>query len=88
MIKIIKIFFILLIFQVNVKAEIKDSLYISVGNKAITKSDIVNEIKLILIINNQSYSPDRRDELQKIAVAEAIKRTIKQNIIHTTGSPL
>ena len=78
MIKIIKIFFILVILQIGLKAEIRDSLYISVGNKAITKSDIVNEIKLILIMNNQSYSEDRRDELQKLAINQTVKRTIKK----------
>tara|TARA_Y100000590_G_scaffold11830_1_gene14459 strand:+ start:4675 stop:5610 length:936 start_codon:yes stop_codon:yes gene_type:complete len=62
----------------NLNAEIKDSLFISVGNKAITKSDIVHEIKMILILNNQTYSEDKRDELQSAAVQSAIKRNLKK----------
>ena len=33
----------------QVQTTIKDGLYITVGNRAITKSDIVNEIKIILL---------------------------------------
>ena len=35
---------------------IEDGLYATVGYKAITKSDIINQIKVILISNNKSYS--------------------------------
>ena len=76
--KIILLIFISVFFSGKAITEISDGLFITVGNKAITKSDIVNEIKLILIMNNQSYSSDKRDQLQQIAVKEAIKRSIKQ----------
>ena len=76
--KIILLIFISVFFSGKAITEINDGLFITVGNKAITKSDIVNEIKLILIMNNQSYSSDKRDQLQQIAVKEAIKRSIKQ----------
>ena len=76
--KIVLFVFISVFLSGKLFAEINDGLLITVGNKAITKSDIVNEIKLILIMNNQSYSSDKRDQLQQIAVKEAIKRTIKQ----------
>lgn len=76
--KIVLFIFISVFLSGKLFAEINDGLLITVGNKAITKSDIVNEIKLILIMNNQSYSSDKRDQLQQIAVKEAIKRTIKQ----------
>ena len=62
----------------NVNAEIKDGLFIVVGNKAITKSDIVNEIKLILLLNNLSYSESKRDQLQKMAIKSYVERTIKE----------
>ena len=62
----------------QVQTTIKDGLYITVGNRAITKSDIVNEIKIILILNNESYSSDRREQLQKMAVKTTIARTIKE----------
>ena len=50
----------------------------TIGNKPITKSDIVNEIKLILILNNESYSEDKRDQLHEVAVLSTIKRNVKQ----------
>ena len=62
----------------QVKTTLKDGLYATVGNKAITRSDIVNEIKSILILNNMSYSDDKRQELQQMAVKSVIKRNIKE----------
>ena len=85
MIKIKKIFFLLLIIlalPIKVNAEIKDGLFATVGNMAITKSDIVDEIKTILILNNQSYSDERREELQNAAVKSVIKRSIKKSEIN------
>ena len=62
----------------QVKTKIKDGLYITIGNRAITKSDIVDEIKIILILNNESFSEDKREKLQEMAVKSAITRNIKQ----------
>jgi len=79
-INIKKIFFLVLFLLINtqkVNAEIKDSLFMTIGNKPITQSDIVDEIKIILILNNQSYSEDKRDQLHELAVRSAVKRTIK-----------
>jgi len=59
------------------KTAIKDALYATIGNKAITKSDIVNEIKIILILSNQSYSENTKDQIQAAATQSIIKRTIK-----------
>ena len=81
MIKIKKIIFLVLITLICIgkgNAKISDSLFMTVGNKPITHSDIVNEIKIILILNNESYSEDRRDQLQEMAVTTIIKRNIKQ----------
>ena len=81
MIKIKKIIFIILISLICLEkgnAEIKDALFATVGNKAITKSDIVNEVKIILILNNKSYSLDIRDQLRGTAIKQIIKRSIKQ----------
>ena len=82
------IFFILLSLLCieKVNAQIKDSLFITIGNKPITKSDIVNEIKIILILNNESYSDDKRDQLHKAAVNAIIKRTVKQIEIEKNSS--
>ena len=75
-----KIFFLTLFLLINIEkvnAEIKDSLFMTIGNKPITQSDIVDEIKIILILNNQSYSDDKRDQLHELAVRSTVKRTIK-----------
>ena len=62
----------------KVEDVIQDGLFVVVGNRAITKSDIVNEIKVILILNNMSYSADKREELQQMAIKSAVKRNIKE----------
>ena len=76
-----KIYFlitILVIFSTTSFSEIKDSIFATVGNKAITESDIINEIKTILILSNQPYSLDKKDQLQSVAVRETVKRNIKK----------
>ena len=81
MIKIKKIFFIVLFLLINIQktnAEIKDALFMTVGNKPITQSDIVDEIKIILILNNQSYSDENRDQLHELAVRSTVKRTVQK----------
>ena len=50
MIKIKKIFFLVLFLLINIEktnAEISDSLFMTIGNKPITQSDLVDEIKII-----------------------------------------
>ena len=84
--KIIFFFLLSLLCIEKVNAQIKDSLFITIGNKPITKSDIVNEIKIILILNNESYSDDKRDQLHKAAVNAIIKRTVKQIEIEKNSS--
>ncbi len=76
--KIIFLIFLTLIFNIKAQADIEDGLFMTIGNKAITKSDVVNEIKIILILNNETYSDEKRDELQKVAVSSIIKRIVKQ----------
>ena len=64
--------------KIKVETSIEDGLYATVGNKAITRSDIVNEIKVILILNNKRFSEDERKELQQMAIRSIIKRSIKK----------
>ena len=81
MIKIKKIFFLVLFLLINIEktnAEISDSLFMTIGNKPITHSDLVDEIKIILILNNESYSDEKKDILHELAVRSTIKRTIKE----------
>ena len=82
--KIILFILITLIFVSKTNAEIKDGLFATVGNNAIAKSDIVDEIKAILILNNLSYSDERREELQSVAVKSVIRRNIKKVEIENT----
>ena len=81
MIKIKKIIFLVLLSLIYIEkgnTEITDALFMTIGNKPITKSDIVNEIKIILILNNESYSDDKRDQLHGAAVKSTIERNIKE----------
>ena len=50
----------------------------TIGDKPITQSDIVDEIKIILILNNESYSNEKRDQLHELAIKSTIKRNIKK----------
>jgi len=53
-------------------------LFATVGNKAITQSDIINEIKIILILTGQSFTQDIKEQLQSRAIQLIIKRNIKK----------
>jgi peptidyl-prolyl cis-trans isomerase SurA len=76
--KIIFLIFITFVVTGKTNGAVNDSIYMTVGNKPVTQSDIVNEIKMLLILNNESYSNDRRDELQELAVKTIVKRLVKQ----------
>ena len=81
MINIKKIIFLVLISFIcleKANTEIKDALYMTVGNKAVTQSDIINEMKIILILNKQSYSDSKKEQLHKSAVNSIITRLIKK----------
>jgi len=74
------IFFLIITFvlSTNLYAAIKDSLFATIGNKAITRSDIINEIKIILILNGQSYVDKDKESIESSAINSIIKRTIKK----------
>ena len=81
MTKLKKIIFVLIVSFLFVSAGnavIKDSIFATVGNKVITKSDIINEIKIILILNGTSYSEEIKNQLDQSAIQSIIKRTIKK----------
>ena len=81
MISIKKIFFVIVIFSffsTECNAVIKDSIFATVGNKAIVQSDITNEIKTLLILSGQSYREEEKGKIQTAAIQSIIKRTIKQ----------
>jgi peptidyl-prolyl cis-trans isomerase SurA len=72
------ILFIFLIYHKKTNSEIKDGLFATVGNKAITKSDIINEIKMIMILNNMTFSIDKKQMLETMATKSVVKRSIKE----------
>jgi len=75
--KIILLILLPLLFAERANAEISDGIFMSIGDKPITKSDIVNEIKIILILNNESYTDDKKEQLHEVAVKSVVKRNIK-----------
>jgi len=76
--KIISVIIISFLYLTEGNAVIKDYLFATVGNKAITHSDIVNEIKIISILTSQIFSEDNRQQLQSAAIQSTIKRNIKK----------
>ena len=83
--KIVLIILISLICLEKANTEISDSLFMTVGDKAIAQSDIVNEIKMILILNNESYSDEKREELHKLSVQSIVERKIKEIELERTN---
>ena len=63
------------------KAVIKDKIFATVGDKVITRSDVINEIKTILILNNQVYSEDIKQQLDNAAIQSLTNRLIKKTEI-------
>ena len=76
--KILIITIISLFYLTKSNAEIKDYLFATVGNKAITHSDIVREIKIILILSGKSFSEEMREELESVAIRSTVERSIKE----------
>ena len=78
-IKIIIILAISFVFIANKNnAAIKDSIFATVGEKVITRSDIINEIKILLILNNTAYAEEIKEQLDQSAINSILKRTIKK----------
>ena len=65
------------IYYAEIASAMKATLFATVGDKAITQLDIINEVKTILILSGQSFTEDRREELQSAAIKSIIKRNIK-----------
>jgi len=60
---------------------ITDSLIGTIGNKPLTESDIISEMKMLLIINGQTITKEQEKELQAVALQQITKRLIKQTEI-------
>ena len=77
-IKIILTILLSVFYFSHANAVIKDGLFATVGNKAITHSDIMDEVKTILILNAQKFSEDKRAQIERAAIRSTIKRFIKE----------
>jgi len=77
--KIKKIFFIF-VFScfVSNSFAISDALIGTIGNKALLKTDLVNEMKMLLIISGKNFSEKDKNELQAAALQSITKTLIKQ----------
>jgi len=75
-----KIFILIFAFFLTAesKAAIIDKIFATVGDKVITRSDVINEIKTILILNNQIYTEDIKEKLDNAAVQSLTNRLIKK----------
>ena len=62
----------------KIEKAIKNSLFATIGNKAITQWDISNEMKILLILSDQSFNEDIKIQLQTSAIQSTINRTIKK----------
>ena len=69
--------FIILFLSTSSFGEIQDNLFATVGDKALTDSDVIDEIKTILILSSQPYTKEKKKELQSIAVRRITERAIK-----------
>jgi len=76
--KILIALIILSVTSAKAKTEINDSIFATVGNKVITRSDIVNEIKIILISTGQVFAEDKLKTLQTVAIKALVERNIKK----------
>ena len=75
--KIICIFIISFLCEIKVNAKIEDALFITIDDIAVTKLDVVNEIKIILILSNASYTDDKKEMLNDMAIKSIIRRNVK-----------
>ena len=73
--------FFFLVQNKNSIAQIDNAIIISVGDQAITRLDLLNEIKLIAILSNTDINNENREQIKGLAVKSLIKRNIKKNEI-------
>ena len=64
--KILVLFIVFFAFAIQAKSEVNDSIFATVGNKVITRSDILNEIKIILITTGETFSSENLEILQAL----------------------
>ncbi len=77
-----KIFIITFLFFFNfcsIQSEINNSIILKINNDIVTKIDLNNEIKAILILRNQEFTKENVINNQKLAYQSLIRKVIKQN---------
>ena len=78
-------FFIIIFFLLQnkiVHSQINNKIIISVGDYAITTTDLIKEIKLIAILSSTDINQNNREQIKGLAVKSLIKRNIKENEIN------
>ena len=75
------IFFFLIFSTNNLLAKINNTIVAKVGSEIITILDVENEIKILLIINNESITQENINKTKKIAIKSLVQRLIKKNEI-------
>ena len=78
-------FSIILIFSVEAKERIKNSIIAKVGNQVITSVDLVNEMTIITIINQINVEKVDKIQLRNSALTNLIKFSVKTNEINNFG---
>lgn len=74
-------FFFLILSTSSLLAKINNTIIAKVGSEIITILDVENEIKILLIINNESITQENINKTKKIAIKSLVQRLIKKNEI-------
>ena len=74
-------FFFLISSTSSLLAKINNTIIAKVGSEIITILDVENEIKILLIINNESITQENINKTKKIAIKSLVQRLIKKNEI-------
>ena len=81
MIKIKKIFFLFLLTLYLLTSNtlaITNSIIGTIGNKPFTQHDLINEMKIVLILKGKFFSEENKREIQSIALRDIVNRLIKE----------
>ena len=76
--KTIFIFLFAIFFLQGKTLAITNSIIGTIDNKPLTSVDLVNEMKMLLIINGQTFTEEKRPEIQSAAINSITNRLIKE----------
>ena len=67
------------IFLIEAKANISNSIIAKVGSQIITNLDVENEIKTILFLSKKEVNQENINSAKGFAINEIVKRLVKRN---------